>query len=239
MLYDIVGFKNKFFIRLGNVIPSWQTGFSSIECARKFAESHDLDSATADKISYSSDDLEWIVETYGFTKGKDSKWHLRVKNNVCTLCPGEYDLLLSVSDGKYVRNFNSISEITKELDSLQDYPIMSSEDVAKFLNLSIFAASTRKFSTSNLVRVKSSNIWAIGLDVKVAGSNKGDLYIQFKGKNGGPENIYMYYDVPTKVYRQLVASPSKGHYFWKMIRNNYMYRKLTGDKRTHLKNGIN
>ena len=66
----------------------------------------------------------------------------------------------------------------------------------------------------------------------------GDLYMQFKGRNGGPGDIYVYYDVPTALYRRLVAAPSKGHFFWQYLRNNFIYAKLTGDKKTHLKNGI-
>ena len=73
--------------------------------------------------------------------------------------------------------------------------------------------------------------------MRQAGDNKGDIICQFKDKNGGPGDIYLYEDVPVQVYRKWISAPSKGHYFWQYIRDNYMYRKLTGDKRTHLKNG--
>lgn len=90
-----------------------------------------------------------------------------------------------------------------------------------------------------LVRVKSSNIYSYGMDVDNIEDNVGDVVIQFKGKNGQPDDIYMYFDVPIIVFRQWVSAPSKGRYFWRYIRNNYKYRKLTGDKRTKLPNGIN
>lgn len=90
-----------------------------------------------------------------------------------------------------------------------------------------------------LVRVKSSNIYSYGMDVDNIEDNVGDAVVQFKGKNGQPDDIYMYFDVPIIVFRRWVSAPSKGRYFWRYIRNNYKYRKLTGDKRTKLPNGIN
>lgn len=90
-----------------------------------------------------------------------------------------------------------------------------------------------------LVRVKSSNIYSYGMDVDNIEDNVGDVVVQFKGKNGQPDDIYMYFDVPIIVFRRWVSATSKGIYFWRYIRNNYKYRKLTGDKRTKLPNGIN
>lgn len=107
---------------------------------------------------------------------------------------------------------------------------------------SIFASISSKDISKSMVRVRSSNIWSYGYSAKSAKSNKsptGDVYVQFKGKNGGPDDIYVYYDVPMLVYRRWHSAPSKGHYFWQYIRNNYTYAKLTGDKRTKLRNGVN
>lgn len=103
----------------------------------------------------------------------------------------------------------------------------------------INCAISSRDMTKNMVRVKSSNIWSYGINIKRRGDDTGDVLVQFKGKNGGPDDIYMYYDVPVKIYRQWIAAPSKGHFFWVNIRNYYKYRKLTGDKRTKLRNGIN
>lgn len=100
------------------------------------------------------------------------------------------------------------------------------------------AVSTRDL-TKNMVRVKSSNIWAYNINIKNQGDDTGDVIVQFKGKDGGPDDIYMYFDVPVSVYRRWHSSPSKGHYFWANIRNNYKYRKLTGDRKTKMKGGIN
>ena len=102
----------------------------------------------------------------------------------------------------------------------------------------IMAASAREL-TENMVRVKSSNLWSIKINVKNMGDDTGDIYIQFKDSKGGPGDVYVFFDVPVKVYQRFVASPSKGHYFHVHIRNKYYYSKLTGDKRGKLKNAIN
>lgn len=103
----------------------------------------------------------------------------------------------------------------------------------------IFAAISTKDITKNMVRAKSSNIWSYAINVRKAGDNTGDMYIQFKGKDGGPDDIYMYYDVPVRIYRRFVTSSSKGHFFWQHIRNDFMYKKLTGNKRGVLPNAVN
>ena len=100
------------------------------------------------------------------------------------------------------------------------------------------AISTRDLS-KNLVRVKSSNVWAYTINVKDRKSKTGDVLCQFKGKNGGPGDIYIYYDVPVKLWKKWLSAPSKGHFFWAYIRNNFYYSKLTGDKRGKLQNAIN
>lgn len=73
--------------------------------------------------------------------------------------------------------------------------------------------STRDL-TKNLVRVKSSNIWAYAINIKDRKDKTGDVVVQFKGRNGGPDDIYIYYDVPVMVYRRWISASSKGHYFW-------------------------
>lgn len=90
----------------------------------------------------------------------------------------------------------------------------------------------------HLIRCRSSNVWGYAFDIR-EGENTGTLYIQFKSETGGPGDVYRYYDVPLKLYNKLVTAPSKGHNFWKYIRNNFQYSKLTGDKRGKLKNAVN
>ena len=65
------------------------------------------------------------------------------------------------------------------------------------------------------------------------------MIVQFKAKEGGPGDIYIYYDVPFTLFRRWQATQSKGHFFWKHIRNYFKYSKLTGDKIGKLPNAIN
>ena len=103
----------------------------------------------------------------------------------------------------------------------------------------ITAAITSKKASANMVRVKSSNLWAYGISGREGQENRlGDVYIQFKGKKGGPGDVYVYYDVPVKIFRKLLSAPSKGHAFWQYIRGKYTYAKLTGDRKTKMPGGV-
>lgn len=100
----------------------------------------------------------------------------------------------------------------------------------------IIAKTTTRDFAKMLQRVKSSNVWSYAFQPKT--DMIGDMLMQFKGAHGGPGDIYIYYDIPSKLWRKLVSAPSKGAFFWKYIRNIFKYAKLTGDKRTKLKNGL-
>lgn len=102
----------------------------------------------------------------------------------------------------------------------------------------VIQAATARDLTKDLVRVRSSNIWSYGMNIRHNGDRTGDVLVQYKDAHGGPGDIYIYYDVPVKLYRQWQSAPSKGHFMWRFIRNNFKYSKLTGDKKTKLKNGI-
>ena len=100
----------------------------------------------------------------------------------------------------------------------------------------IVAKTTTKDFANKLQRVKSSNVWSYAFNPR--DNFKGDMLMQFKGSNGGPGDIYIYYDVPSKLWRKFVAAPSKGAFFWRNFRNKFRYAKLTGDKKTKLPNGL-
>lgn len=145
-------------------------------------------------------------------------------------------------------------------DTLSEYDIETAEIVdPEELDVSdkgVVCASKRVFSKSfqnshdtsrrnktttqdfvkKLARVKSSNVWSYAFQPK--DEKTGDMLMQFKKKDGGPGDIYIYYNVPNKLWQRFVAAPSKGHFMWEYIRNIFTYAKLTGDKRTHLPNGI-
>lgn len=116
--------------------------------------------------------------------------------------------------------------------------IESTMQIGKYA-MPIMAAINTKNLAQNLVRVRSSNVWAIGFNVRNQGDNVGDLIMQFKEKNGGAGPVYIYYDVPIKLYRRMQSAPSVGHFMWVNIRNNFKYSKLTGNKRGVLPNAIN
>lgn len=115
-------------------------------------------------------------------------------------------------------------------------PVRSS--VRRFAQ-NIMAAINTSDLSSRLFRVKSSNVWAYRLFMRDRHDKTGDLIVQFKDRNGGPGDVYQYYDVPFTLFRKWQATTSKGHFFWKYIRNYYKYSKLTGDKRGKLKNAVN
>ena len=229
---------NKVFIELNGTIPVWQTGFSCIECAKIFVKKHDINSATEEFLPYSPDEFEWIVDTYGFKNSKNNAWVKSTETKNYILRPDKSDIILNIEDDKNSQLVVGIDSIIQKLD--KDFPDIFScvqlRDVAD--RASIFAASSRDISKS-MVRVKSSNIWSYTINIKDAKQKVGDVYVQFKSQNGGPQDVYVYYDVPIALWRKWITAPSKGHFFWQFIRNNFLYRKLTGDKRTHLRNGLN
>ena len=103
----------------------------------------------------------------------------------------------------------------------------------------ILAAISSRDITRDMVRVKSSNIWSYTININNKGDKVGNIFVQFKNNTGGPGDIYVLYDVPVTLYRRWITAPSKGHFYWKYLRNNFKYSKLTGDKRGKLKNAIN
>ena len=165
-----------------------------------------------------------------------------------------YDHNNEIASEQFASAVRFIEDTLKKYD-IESAKIVSPEDMLIYDNgISISAATiiardrqdrhdtsrrtkttTRDF-VKQLARVKSSNVWSYAFQPK--DSQLGDMLMQFKAKNGGPGDIYIYYNVPVKIWQRLVAAPSKGHAFWELIRNIYTYAKLTGDKKTKLANGI-
>lgn len=152
------------------------------------------------------------------------------------------ELISFVEDKLQAKGIDNVKIVqADELDMIDDgiapRSVMAGK---KFTKSRVNSAKANHMTTRDFVdklqRVKSSNVWAYAFNPK--NEQVGDMLMQFKGRNGGPGDIYIYYDVPNKVWQRLVASPSKGHSFWELIRHKYTYAKLTGDKRTKLANGI-
>lgn len=107
-------------------------------------------------------------------------------------------------------------------------------------NETILAAVSTRELTKNMVKVRSSNLWSVGINIKNRKDKFGDMFIQFKAdKTGGPGDIYQYFDVPVNLYRKFIGTTSLGAFFWRYIRNTFKYRKLTGNRRGVLPNAIN
>lgn len=142
-------------------------------------------------------------------------------------------------------NIESPIEFIDRVEShLKMFGIKSAELVPLDSSITIdgepITAAENKISTKDMMkkmlRVRSSNLWSYAFQPK--DYNTGTMLIQFKGANGGPNDVYVYYDIPNKLWQKFVAAPSKGHFFWQNIRNIFKYGKLTGDKRTKLPNGV-
>jgi hypothetical protein len=66
------------------------------------------------------------------------------------------------------------------------------------------------------VIVESTTLASAGHDARAA-----VLELQFR--NG---SVYQYFHVPTRIYWDLLAAPSKGRYFNQNIRGRYPYRMM-------------
>lgn len=145
--------------------------------------------------------------------------------------------------GSTVRKASSVINTIDAVEEIYEQYMYSILENIAFTSISdrkaVMAAIDTKNLAQNLVRCKSSNVWAYGMNIKDKKDKTGDLLMQFKGKNGGPSDLYIYFDVPVTIYRRLQSAPSVGHFFWLNIRNNYKYSKLTGNKRGVLPNAIN
>lgn len=171
----------------------------------------------------------------------DDKYYIRIKNP-------KQEWIYPTWNGNKFKTFDE----TQSWLSLHDWKNADDDhieyDDSVFINMTFIALSDRQAVlaaintrnlANNLSRVHSSNVWAYGIDVQNRKDKTGDVIVQFKAKNGGAGDIYIYYDVPKTIFNRWLTAPSKGHYFWVYIRNNFNYSKLTGDKIGKLKNAIN
>lgn len=68
----------------------------------------------------------------------------------------------------------------------------------------------------NMIPVESSNLAEVGYD-----SSSSTLYVAFH--SGG---VYAYFNVPERVFHELLDAPSKGQYHARNIKNVYRYQRL-------------
>lgn len=238
-----VGKDGRYSIFKGNTVAKWGIGFQTIQCAENFISNHDYISASDDAIALNLSDIDFIASMYGFSKIAANKWVLNKNCYIKASSASDKSVSAILVKNKQVSSAHEHAEsLIDELDAITGGDIISSSIIRGTELRSVFAARDRRSAreiAQNLVRVKSSNVWAYGVEIKDNKATKGDVYVQFKGKNGGPGDVYKYYDVSINVWRKFLSYPSKGAFVWKYLRNNFLYSKLTGDKLGKLPNAIN
>ena len=247
---SIVESSKRYYIRMTDdfdnwVYPDWGTdGFDSPDDAASFLSDMDWKSADVESISIDNDELWFIYDLLGiyYDEETDSyRYH-----DDCIDIQASCDNPLSVnikSNGRLIRKvFSSLDTMFKSIESAitsTGKHIFSSKKSTLRSLQKITAAINTQNLASKLFRVKSSNVWAYRLFMRNRKDRTGDLIVQFKNKNGGGGDVYIYYEVPFTLFRSWQATQSKGHFFWKHIRNYFKYSKLTGDKIGKLPNAIN
>lgn len=237
-----------FSIFKGTAGTKWGTGFQTVRAAEIFLSNHDYIHATTNIIPISSDDLEFIIVAYALDTDKNNP-NILYRDEFDLMIPNHFDtsgeVLVEYEDetGNSIQKwFDNPDSLLTKLDELTNNDIFASVICRGTEFRDIIAKRENRSArdiTKNLIRVKSSNVWAYGIEIKDNKAKVGDVYVQFKGKNGGPGDVYKLYDVPVQLWRRFVAAPSKGHFYWRYLRNDFYYSKLTGDKKGKLPNAIN
>lgn len=205
----------------------------------------------------SSQEITEAFSMYGFLESSNAMWRTtrcysaaipNTSIEICVLYYPETECFdVQVSDTKYKKVIDYLQThrlltVIRRLDRLYNkfnHSIFNCISINDTDHRTQTVTASSRDLTQDLVRVKSSNIWAYSMNIKDRKSGIGDIVVQFKAPHGGPGDIYIYYDVPVRVYRRWQSAPSKGHYFWQYIRNFYKYSKLTGNKHGVLPNAVN
>lgn len=217
----------------------FDAGFTNIQCMNNFLSILDQHEESFNMLGYYRENNQYINHLDG-----------RSTSVLSILDDGQFELESQLYDSDS-NEWKEDKLVSDNIDEIEEHMI----DVLDYLKIDIFdsiiissredvkhvieAKMSSRDLSKNLVRVKSSNLWSYGINIRDRKDKKGDVIVQFKGKNGGPGDLYMYLDVPVNVWRKWLAAPSKGNFLWRFIRNEYKYRKLTGDKRGKLPNAIN
>jgi len=245
--YSVIrGSSDTFVVCKDGKATTWGSYFTSVKAAEYFMDSHDYTHAKTDSMPISDSDLNFIIDYFGLDQIGQDKYR---KGNI--FIDIDYDNDVPEADVSYAdRHFyaTDIEDFIHKLDQIiPDNELFASVTYRGTELRPVLAAKlppkndkrSTKDALKNLVRVKSSNVWAYGIEIKDRKAKVGDVYVQFKGKNGGQGDAYVYYNVRLSDWRKMLAAPSKGHAVWAILRNNYPYAKLTGDRRGKLPNAVN
>ena len=227
------------------ISPDWCCeGFDSAQDAEEFLSERDWESSDIGNIGFDNDELWDIYDLIGIEYDEDSdsyRYHDE-SIDIQASCDNPLSVNISEKGKKTHRYFKSLSDMFRAVESAiarTGKHIFRQHSVSVNYFQKITAAINTKNLASQLQKVSSSNVWAYGLFTRSRKDRYRDLIVQFKAKEGGPGDIYIYYDVPFTLFRRWQATQSKGHFFWKHIRNYFKYSKLTGDKIGKLPNAIN
>lgn len=243
-------------------------GFRTLKDAQEWLSMHDWENATVyhieeDDDAYQAYDEEFAeaLKMLGFQKSTDNFYTdgPPVYDMYMTTDSGTdiHIQVLAFSDENHINYYvnnkklpqssvpkptRNIARTIRNIETvIRKYggEIFASSEVITATSQAIMAAINTRNLAQDLVKVRSSNVWAYCMNIKNRKDKFGDVLVQFKEAEGGPGDIYIYYDVPVMVWRRWQSALSKGHYFWVYIRDNYKYSKLTGDKRGKLPNAVN
>ena len=227
------------------ISPDWCCeGFDSAQDAEEFLSERDWESSDIGNIGFDNDELWDIYDLIGIEYDEDSdsyRYHDE-SIDIQASCDNPLSVNISEKGRKTHRDFKSLSDMFRAVESaiIRSGKSIFCQKKSQIQSLQkITAAINTQNLADRLFRVKSSNVWAYRLFMRSRKDKTGDLVVQFKDKNGGGGNVYIYYDVPFTLFRRWQATQSKGHFFWKHIRNYFKYSKLTGDKIGKLPNAIN
>lgn len=248
--YSLIKCKNgEFAVLKDNAITKWGTGFQTVKSAESFISQHDYIHASSQYIPLSNDDIYFIYNMYGCDPLLSTPQPLNDRYSIChswarnhrfdRFFDWNYPVIKLYKDGRVIEQFIDADTCIRELDTIVDNDIVANSVLRGSNYRTIQAGKSPRVFTQNLIRVKSSNVWAYGMEVKDSKNGVGDVYVQFKGKDGGGADVYRYFDVPITLWRKILSHPSKGHAVWKYLRNNFLYQKLTGDKKGKLPNAVN
>ena len=238
--------------------PTWSVGgFRTLNDATHWLNMHDYDNATSTSINRCEDseashkeDFIEAMNLLGFKHEFDNTWLFENDNLtarmmyyrdgvVQTYWTGSTHSRIKPSPPDTSDISKLVANFEKMLKKYGDTDLIEATFLPVDYRDKIEAAKSSRDLANLIQRTRSSNIWGFGFNVTDdTGEGSGDLVMQFREPNGGGGAIYQYFDVPIRLYRNLLRAPSKGAFFWKHIRNNFTYRKLTGDRKTKLAHGI-
>lgn len=263
--FRLWGEGSRFYLQIktdsGYRYPNYaDVGFASIKDAQDWLNLMDWENATVDSISAKQneqdEDLEFAMTLLGLhNESTPNQWMNTFENAngedfhiwVTKYADGLLHVDAYKADKKLAQSSvgpdtYDVGKLIRIVDSfMQKRGLSSIESCFTCVEYrqEITAAISTKDLMKGLVRCKSSNVWGYNINVRDRKSGVGDMIMQFKGRNGGPGDVYIYYDVPVRVYRRMHTATSIGHYFWVNIRNVFKYAKLTGNKRGVLPNAVN